>query len=572
MHDPQTEAAMLRRTIEQLSDQIVRARESEEQVLSEFSAMNNELVTLQRQLSKSNAQLKKARMEAEQAVEVKSSLLALMSHEIRTPINAIMGLAEMIEQPDLTEENQASLTIIRESASHLVNMINDLLDLSKVDAGKMELKPEPFELKSVLDHVSGLLEGKIRGRGNSLSIYVDPKVNLNLIGDPGRITQILLNLVGNANKFTDKGQLSIRVMLIGDQDVQQELRFEIQDTGMGISSEDQAMLFKPYTQTGKGSSQEFGGTGLGLSISKSFVELMKGEIGVHSEEGQGALFWFQIILPKVREATPKRMVKETSGVQLSRNKLDLSAPVLLVEDNSINRQVVLMQLRKLGLTSIDSAQDGVEAFKKAEAKAYRLVIMDHMMPRMSGIEAAAKIRAAELELGRKRAPIIALTGSTDESDRQRCTEAGMDQVLAKPVNLESLAAMLEQYLPKAVKPLEEKVLDQEVIRDIIDINEDGSHELLNLLTDMYQQEMPGKMEQLQKLLDNEDAAGAAASAHDMKSGSLSLGIYSLSVLLSDIESAAKAGRLDDCRDMFSQLQPAYEKACDSLNRILNNEE
>ncbi|MFI2857186.1 ATP-binding protein [Paenibacillus sp. JSM ZJ436] len=581
MHDPNTEADRLRQTIEEMSDQIIRAREREEQVLGEFTAMNNELVTLQRRLAKSNAELKRSRLEAEQANEAKGRLLAVISHEIRTPMNAIMGMAEMLEQPGLTDVNRQSVGLIRDSAALLIHMINDLLDLSKIDAGKMELRREAFDLHVILDHSARLLQDKLENNGNRLSMLLDERLERQWIGDAGRINQVMLNLLGNANKFTQDGQIMIRVKPAeheGQDENQSLVRFEVEDTGMGISAEDQKNLFTPYMQTDEGGSPEYGGTGLGLSICKSLVELMRGRIGVSSEEGRGTLFWFQIPLePAVGQESGNRSVEALRAAYAEQQPLqttsrDLSVPVLLVEDNDINRQVVGMQLRKLGLQQVDWARNGLEAVQKARENTYALILMDHMMPKLSGAEAAAQIRAEEQQLGKPAVPLVAMTGSTDERARRQCMDAGMNDFVSKPVHAQALAAILEAYLPEKTAQSDRPVLDYKTIHEIIEIQEDGSQELLALLFQMYQEDMPDKMERLHKLLQQGRSAEAAAAAHDMKSGSLSLGVQEFSRLLAEIEALCKAGRLEQGLHTFGQLQPAYEEACGSLNALLESQE
>lgn len=565
MQESRTELEELRQTIKQLSDQIIRSTANEEKVLNEFSAMNNELVTLQRQLAKSNAEIRKARQAAEQANESKSSLLAMISHEIRTPMNGIIGMAEMMGQQELSEDHRASLKVIRDSGVLLVDMINDLLDLSKLDAGKMDLKSEPLNLHSLLDHISRLMDGQIREHGNRLSVELEDGVHGLLLGDSARIRQIVLNLLGNANKFTRNGQLTIRVRLQEDCSTSQRLRFEVQDTGIGISSEDQEKLFKPYMQTKEGSAFHYGGTGLGLSICKSFVELMRGSLGVISEKGAGSLFWFQIELVKgegeIGELDDRDILRE-AGELFSCLP---SASVLVAEDNPINRQVVVMQLKRWGLSDIDMAEDGEEAARMSAERSYSLILMDNRMPKLSGLEAAADIRRREAEMLLRRVPIVAMTGSAEAHARESCLQAGMDDYLIKPVSLEALGGTLKKWLSPNTQP---EVLDMAVVRDIMDIQEGEGPGLLPMLLDMFKQEMPAKLERLERMIAENNMAESSTAAHDMKSGSLSLGMLRLSSLLQHIEDAAKEGRPEACREGLTRLIPAYEDTCSEMDRML----
>lgn len=559
------ETESLRKTIERLSDQIIRSKAQEEKALTEFSAMNNELVTLQRQLAKTNAELREARIAAEQANEAKSTLLAMISHEIRTPMSGIIGMIELMDGEDLSAEHRETMNVIQDSAGLLLDMINDLLDLSKIDAGKMELKAERVQIEPIIDHIVRLLEIKIKDNGNILLSHIDEGIHENLIGDSGRLTQIMLNLLSNANKFTSYGHLTLRVKLLKDVQDFQHIRFEVEDNGIGISAEDQDRLFQPYTQTDEGSSPQYGGTGLGLSICKSFVELMKGRIGVDSEPGKGSCFWFEVKLQKGDSIINPDDYLDQEPDLLNQLELNVSVPVLVAEDNPMNRQVIMMQLRRLGIHNVDCAIDGEEAILAVREKKYALIFMDHMMPRINGLEAAEIIREHERKDETEHVRIIALTGIEDESVREQCLNAGMDDYLPKPATLKSLARILRTWLPGAEEYM---ILDDKIIREIQELNEDEESDLLSVLFRMYTEDTPGKINDLLRYLEDHDAIRISTAAHDLKSSSLSLGIVHLSELLTQIEKAAKEGQIDTCKEIAELLLPAYEEACQALQQYL----
>lgn len=559
------EIEKLRKTIEHLSDQIIRSKEQEERILSEFSEMNNELVTLQRLLAKNNASLDAARKEAVSAGESKSSFIAVISHDFRTPLNGILGMAELLQQSSLSEEQQHSVQVIQEAARLLLKLIQDLLDFSKLEAGQMRLEMGDVELEPTFNYIVRLLEPKVIQNGNKLVVERDPRISGVLEGDSTRITQVLMNLIQNANKFTKEGSIRIQVVLVREDENSQWIRFEVKDTGIGIAEEDQKTLFQPYVQTEKGRSKEYEGTGLGLSICQSLVRLMGGQIGVISQEGQGSTFWFEI--PMGRKTEPVKATVPTgqdtlhdSGVQQV-----YSRPILLADDNLINRQVVLMQLKKLGITEVDSVSNGEEAVAAFLSKRYGIILMDNMMPVMDGLEATRKIRAMEQDEMRHAIPIIAMTGNVMDGEKEKCLEAGMNDFIGKPFTLESLKNVIQKWQHPS-EPRE--VLNMSIVKEIGELNSDGEQSILEMLLDMYRNETPGKIEVLRRYVVSGDHIAAAECAHDLKSGSLSLGIEYCSTLFARIEQLAKTGQVRKAEPLLGELLPAYQEACEALEKVL----
>ncbi|MBX9771042.1 MAG: response regulator, partial [Candidatus Obscuribacterales bacterium] len=546
----------------------------------ELTQLNTRYVNLNSELSEVNRQLTDARDQAIESSKLKSWFLANISHELRTPLSAALGMNELLLHTGLTSDQKSFAESVQLSGQALLSLVNDLLDLSKIEAGKVNIESIPVDIDDLSRECLGLFEVPANNKRLQLKCYIDPRVPRRLFGDPARIKQILVNLVGNAVKFTDKGEVTLQVVIRSDHPDAMDVEFTIIDTGIGLSPEERDQIFKPFAQVDQTTSRRYGGAGLGLTISKHLVELMGGNIGVSSSKQRGSSFWFSVPMRLAPESTSSTIHAEERVMAIMAGQL--AGNILVVEDDVLLQQLTVTQLSHLGLkrTVVD---DGLAALAEVKRAHYDLILMDCHLPLMDGYEATQRIREWEKQTG-EHMTIVAMTAGAMPGDYERCQQSGMDDYLSKPYTLKQLREKLAKYLPagpdsatsrestpmtKNNEPgngLENESQESRDLLNFLRIKQIAPPDKVPMLLSLYISSVKTSLLTIEKCLVDKDSKEIAAQAHKILGSSRTIDAYEMVEITTKLYSAAKADDWDELPGIVQSLQ----RALDSVSVEIEN--
>ncbi len=511
----------------------VQLRNRNEELERKVADRTAELTRANEEFQKSSHEANRNADEARKATKAKSRFIANVTHELRTPLNALIGMSDLLTEMDLADEPREAAQIVSESAKGLLGLVNDVLDFAKIEAGKLELNNQPFHLEKALQGVSDIFALQVRQKSLSYSLKLDRKIPVTVVGDEGRLRQILVNLVGNALKFTDEGGVTVEVQQEKIHGHRVKLQFSIIDTGCGIAEADLPTLFEAFTQAGDVSSRHTAGTGLGLTISRELVERMGGRLEATSQEGWGSNFSFSLQL-----GLDDQKKQEPAAVAVTNSPADTDEcgqlHILLAEDNKVNQKVASGMLHKLKHTCV-AADNGRHALKLLANEKFDLVLMDLQMPELGGLEATREIRAGAAGEHNKDIPIVAMTGHATRQDRNRCLEAGMNGYITKPISSERIQEALEKL--KSPPPIGDNGGSHSGMAEFVS-QMNGDRELAIEVLKIFRDDTAKRLQLMTDAINNYDFESVSIEALAIEGGALDVCAKTIANLASELSRSA----------------------------------